>query len=264
MRAGAAAPGFRLDEGNAQAVAGLCRRLDGIPLALELAATRVRALGVHELLARLDDRFRLLVTGPRDAPPRQQTLWAVIDWSWELLTEPERLVLRRLAVAADGCSLPAAEAICAEDGLDVLGLLARLVDRSLVVVADGPDGPRYRLLESVAAYGLQRLEQAGRIGPAAGAAPPLLHQFRRTGGTTPSPPRPAVLAQAPGRRGRQPALRPGLRAQRPRRRRPADGQRPGLVLVPARPAAPKHGARWSRPLPSGADPPPPGPRPRPG
>jgi predicted ATPase/DNA-binding SARP family transcriptional activator len=164
MRAGAAAPGFRLDEDNAQAVAGLCRRLDGIPLALELAATRVRALGVHALLARLDDRFRLLVTGPRDAPPRQQTLWAVIDWSWELLTDPERLVLRRLAVAADGCSLPAAEAICAEDGLDVLGLLARLVDRSLVVMADGPDGPRYRLLESVAAYGLQRLEQAGESG----------------------------------------------------------------------------------------------------
>jgi predicted ATPase/DNA-binding SARP family transcriptional activator len=164
MRAGAVAPGFRLDEGNAQAVAGLCRRLDGIPLALELAATRVRALGVHELLARLDDRFRLLITGPRDAPPRQQTLWAVIDWSWELLTDPERLVLRRLAVAADGCGLPAAEAICAEDGLDVLGLLARLVDRSLVVVADGPDGPRYRLLESVAAYGLQRLEQAGESG----------------------------------------------------------------------------------------------------
>src|SRR6478609_8519224 len=164
MRAGAAAPGFRLDEGNAQAVAGLCRRLDGIPLALELAATRVRALGVHELLARLDDRFRLLVTAPRDAPPRQQTLWAVIDWSWELLTEPERLVLRRLAVAADGCSLPAAEAICAGDGLDVLDLLARLGDRSLVVVADGPDGPRYRLLESVAAYGLQRLEQAGESG----------------------------------------------------------------------------------------------------
>ncbi len=164
MRAGASAPGFRLDEGNAQAVAGLCRRLDGIPLALELAATRVRTLGVHELLARLDDRFRLLVTGHRDAPARQRTLWAVIDWSWELLTEPERLVLRRLAVAADGCRLHAAEAICAEDDLDVLSLLARLVDRSLVVVADGPDGPRYRLLESVAAYGLQRLHEAGEAG----------------------------------------------------------------------------------------------------
>jgi len=164
MRAGASAPGFRLDEGNAQAIAGLCRRLDGIPLALELAATRVRTLGVHELLARLDDRFRLLVTGRRDAPPRQQTLWAVIDWSWELLTEPERLVLRRLAIAADGCRLDAAEAICAEADLDVLGLVARLVDRSLVVVTDGPDGPRYRLLESVAAYGLERLRQAGEVG----------------------------------------------------------------------------------------------------
>jgi predicted ATPase/DNA-binding SARP family transcriptional activator len=170
MRAEASAPGFRLDEGNAQAVAGLCRRLDGIPLALELAATRVRTLGVHELLARLDDRFRVLASGHRDAPPRQQTLWTVIDWSWELLTEPERMVLRRLAVAADGCDLRAAEAICAEDDLDVVSLLSRLVDRSLVVVADGPDrrdspdqpdGPRYRLLESVAAYSMQRLRQAG-------------------------------------------------------------------------------------------------------
>src|SRR6266516_2737491 len=161
LRAGASAPGFRLDEDNAHAVAARCRRLDGIPLALELAATRVRTLGVHELLARLDDRFRLLVTGHRDAPARQQTLSAVIDWSWELLSEPERLVLQRLAVAADSCSLHAAEAICAEDGLDVPGLVARLVDRSLVAVTDGPDGPRYRLLESVAAYGLQRLHQAG-------------------------------------------------------------------------------------------------------
>ena len=160
-RAAESVPGFRLDEGNAQAVAALCRRLDGIPLALELAATRVRTLGVHELLARLDDRFRLLVTGHRGAPARQQTLWAVIEWSWSLLTEPERRVLRRLAVAADGCSLHAAEEICAEDDLDVLDLLCRLVDRSLVVVADGPDGPRYRLLESVAAYGLQHLQQAG-------------------------------------------------------------------------------------------------------
>jgi predicted ATPase/DNA-binding SARP family transcriptional activator len=167
MRAEASAPGFRLDTGNAQAIAELCRRLDGIPLALELAATRVRTLDVHELLARLDDRFRLLTAGRRDAPPRQQTLWAVIDWSWELLTEPEQLVLRRLAVAADGCGLRAAEQICAEDGLDVLSLLASLVNRSLVVVTDGPgdpdrpDGRRFRLLESVAAYSLERLEQSG-------------------------------------------------------------------------------------------------------
>jgi predicted ATPase/DNA-binding SARP family transcriptional activator len=163
-RASASAPGFRLDEGNAQAVAALCRRLDGIPLALELAATRVRSLGVHELLARLDDRFGLLVTGHRDAPARQQTLWAVIDWSWELLSEPERLVLRRLAVSADGCTLEAAEAICAEDDLDVPGLVSRLVDRSLVVVAGAPDSPRYRLLDSIAAYSLRRLGQAGEAG----------------------------------------------------------------------------------------------------
>jgi predicted ATPase len=157
-------PGFRLDEDNARYIAILCSRLDGIPLALELAATRVRTLGVRELLARTDDRFGLLVRGARDAPARRQTLWDVIDWSWDLLTEPERLVLRRLAVAADGFSLRAAETICAEDDLNVLDLLTRLVDRSLVVIADEPDGPRYRLLESVAAYGLQRLHGAGELG----------------------------------------------------------------------------------------------------
>ncbi|MEU7739274.1 BTAD domain-containing putative transcriptional regulator [Nonomuraea sp. NPDC049158] len=162
-RAAASARGFTLDEGNAGAVAQLCRRLDGIPLALELAATRVRALGVHGVVARLDDRFRLLASGRRGAPPRQQTLMAVIDWSWQLLTEPERAVLRRLAVHADGCTLEAAEETCAEDGLDVLDLLARLVDRSLVVVADGTGGMRYRLLESVAEYCLERLSGAGEL-----------------------------------------------------------------------------------------------------
>ncbi|MEV0348376.1 BTAD domain-containing putative transcriptional regulator [Nonomuraea sp. NPDC050680] len=162
-RAAASARGFTLDEGNAGAVAQLCRRLDGIPLALELAATRVRALGVHGVVARLDDRFRLLASGQRGAPPRQRTLMAVIDWSWQLLTEPERAVLRRLAVHADGCTLEAAEETCAEDGLDVLDLLARLVDRSLVVVADGTGGMRYRLLESVAEYCLERLSEAGEL-----------------------------------------------------------------------------------------------------
>ncbi|WP_067178120.1 BTAD domain-containing putative transcriptional regulator [Microtetraspora niveoalba] len=162
-RASASARGFALDASNASAVAMLCRRLDGIPLALELAATRVRALGVHGLVERLDDRFRLLATGHRGAPPRQQTLAAMIGWSWDLLTDPERVVLRRLAVHADGCTLEAAEAVCAEDGLDVLDLLARLVDRSLVMIADGPDGPRYRLLESVAAYCVERLQEAEEL-----------------------------------------------------------------------------------------------------
>ncbi|WP_241683707.1 BTAD domain-containing putative transcriptional regulator [Actinomadura sp. J1-007] len=166
-RASAAARDFRLDAGTAEAVAVLCRRLDGIPLALELAATRVRALGAHGLVDRLDDRFRLLATGHRGAPPRQRTLTAMIDWSWELLSDPERAVLRRLSVHADGCTLDAAEAVCADpdggDGaLDVLDLLVRLVDRSLVVMEDrGGDGPRYRLLESVAAYCADRLDEAG-------------------------------------------------------------------------------------------------------
>ncbi|WP_411111940.1 BTAD domain-containing putative transcriptional regulator [Streptomyces sp. c-19] len=194
-RAAASAPGFgpgtALDTAAQEAVRAVCRRLDGIPLALELAATRVRALGVHGLLERLDDRFRLLDAGLRGAPARQQTLRAVIDWSWELLGEPERIVLRRLAVHAEGCSLTAAEEVCSGGGVtgrgtvtagataggdeaagasmtsravaagDVLGLLARLVDRSLVVAVDGPDGPRYRLLESVAAYCLERLREAG-------------------------------------------------------------------------------------------------------
>ncbi|MFI6906625.1 BTAD domain-containing putative transcriptional regulator [Nonomuraea sp. NPDC050394] len=151
-RAAAAAPGVALD---GEAVAAICRRLDGIPLALELAATRVRALGARELAARLDDRFRVLEGSRNDVPARQRTLRAMIDWSWELLGPAERLVLRRLAVHADGCTLEAAEAVCGDDALSVL---PRLVDRSLVVVGDGP---RYRLLESVAAYCQERLVEAG-------------------------------------------------------------------------------------------------------
>ncbi|WP_345155435.1 ATP-binding protein, partial [Nonomuraea rubra] len=163
-RAAASARGFRLEAGNAQAVAQLCRRLDGIPLALELAATRVRALGVQGVVARLDDRFRLLASGQRGAPARQQTLTAVIDWSWDLLSEEERVVLRRLAVHADGCTLEAAESVCdSEATLDVLDLLARLVDRSLVVVVDAPAGVRYRLLESVSEYCRARMSDAGEL-----------------------------------------------------------------------------------------------------
>jgi len=166
-RAAASAPGFPLDPdasdpADIAAVAEICRRLDGIPLALELAATRVRALGVRELAARLGDRFRILTAGQRGAPARQQTLRAMIDWSWELLSAPERIVLRRLAVHSDGCDLAAAEAVCAGDGVareEVLDLVTRLVDRSFVVVVEGPTGPRYRLLESVAAYAMERLHE---------------------------------------------------------------------------------------------------------
>nr|WP_244883361.1 BTAD domain-containing putative transcriptional regulator [Streptomyces zhihengii] len=175
-RAAARDPGFGrtgTGDGDAdrEAVAEICRRLDGIPLALELAATRVRALGVRGLAARLGDRFRVLTTGGRGAPARQQTLRAVIDWSWELLSAPERIVLRRLAVHSDGCDLEAAEATCAGDGVtrdEVLDLVTRLVDRSLVVVVDGPTGRRYRLLESVAAYATERLHEMADVTAVAG------------------------------------------------------------------------------------------------
>ncbi|TWD73109.1 putative ATPase [Kribbella amoyensis] len=159
-RATAADRAFKLDAQTASAVAVLCRRLDGIPLALELAATRVRALGVSGLVARLDDRFRLLATGHRGAAPRQQTLMAMIDWSWELLSPAEQTVLRRLAVHADGCTADAAEQVCSVSD-DVLDILVRLVDRSLLVAVHGSDGPRYRLLESVAAYCVEKLHAEG-------------------------------------------------------------------------------------------------------
>ncbi|MFE5689275.1 BTAD domain-containing putative transcriptional regulator [Streptomyces sp. NPDC056512] len=168
-RAAAASPGFSTDEAAPEiraAVLEICRRLDGIPLALELAATRVRALGVRELAVRLEDRFRVLTSGRRGAPPRQQTLRAVIDWSWELLSVSERTVLRRLAVHRDGCTLDAAEEVCAGGGVrrdEVLDLVTRLVDRSLVVVVPGPGGPRYRLLESVAAYAEERLHETDEL-----------------------------------------------------------------------------------------------------
>ncbi|PWV76985.1 Transcriptional regulatory protein, C terminal [Prauserella marina] len=123
-RAAEAVPGFALEPANAAAVAAICRRLDGLPLALELAATKLRALGIGEVLTRLDDRFRLLDSGHRDAPARQRTLRALIDWSWELLDEVERTVLSRLAVHAEGCDIAAAEAVCAAGGIgpaDVAG-----------------------------------------------------------------------------------------------------------------------------------------------
>ncbi|MFF2198347.1 ATP-binding protein, partial [Streptomyces sp. NPDC058157] len=168
-RAAAVVPGFAVSAGNEEAVALICRRLDGIPLALELAATRVRALGVHALADRLHDRFRLLGQARRDGPARQRTLRAVIDWSWGLLAAAEETVLRRLAVFSGGFTLESAEAVCAGGGIrveDVPGLLARLVDCSLVTVAyaDGAPGGgavRYRTLESVTAYARERLAAAG-------------------------------------------------------------------------------------------------------
>ena len=148
------ASGFALTENNAQATVRVCRALDGMPLAIELAAARLRTLPVTVLADRLADRFRLLTGGSRAALPRHQTLRAVVDWSWELLTEPEQRLWRRFALFFGGADVTAAERVCGADP----DLLAALVDKSLLVL--GPDG-RYRMLETIREYGLERLAEAG-------------------------------------------------------------------------------------------------------
>ncbi len=156
-------PGFALCESTAPIVAEICRRLDGLPLALELAAARLRSLGVAEITAGLDDRFRLLAEGPRDADPRQRSLSASVAWSERLLEPASRLALARLAVFAGSFSLEAARAVAAEDRTDgdrTRDAVAALVDNSLLVKTDGQDGhARYRLLETIRAYARDRLAE---------------------------------------------------------------------------------------------------------
>lgn len=159
-RAGEARPTFSLDVSNLPIVAGICSRLDGIPLAIELAASRIRSLSPARILAALDDRFRLLTGNTRTALPRQRTLEASVEWSHALLTGPERSLLRRLAAFAGSFTLGAAEEVCAGDGIEaweVLTLLSDLVDRSLVVF----DGERYRLLQTIRDFASGRLVDAG-------------------------------------------------------------------------------------------------------
>jgi predicted ATPase/class 3 adenylate cyclase len=161
-RAAAARPEFRLTEDNALAVAEICQRLDGIPLAIELAAARVRALSVETIAVRLNDHFQILTGGSRTALERQQTLRGSFDWSYDLLSDKERILFRRLAVFAGGWTLEAAETVCSGGDVDeseVLGLLADLVDKSLVMVV--AEGGRYRLLETVRQYADERLTQSG-------------------------------------------------------------------------------------------------------
>jgi predicted ATPase/DNA-binding CsgD family transcriptional regulator len=163
-RAAAALPSFTLLPSNAEPAAEICRRLDGIPLAIELAAARVRALSVPQILDRLTDRFALLTTGDRVAPPRQRTLRGAIDWSHSLLDGAERIVLRRLSVFAVW-SLEMAEFVCADASLPadgVLDLIAALVDKSLVVrEPDAIGQARYRMLDTIRAYALEKLAEAG-------------------------------------------------------------------------------------------------------
>jgi non-specific serine/threonine protein kinase len=155
---------FTLSARNAQAVAQVCSRLDGIPLAIELAAARIGTLPVETIAARLDDRFRLLTTGPRTALPRQQTLRATLDWSYDLLSPPEQVLLRRLAVFAGGWTLDAVEEVCTGGAVAVgaiLDLLSALVNKSLVLLEEVEGCPRYRLLETLRQYGRERLLAGG-------------------------------------------------------------------------------------------------------
>jgi predicted ATPase/DNA-binding SARP family transcriptional activator len=171
-RAAAVLPGFELNAANAEAVASICRNLDGMPLAIELATPWLRTLTPAQLAARLDDRFALLTAGSRTALPRHQTLRAVVDWSWDLLSERERVLARRLAVFPGGATLTAAERACAgQPGQEasplpasaVLPTLAGLVGKSLLTRSEPQyeDEPRYRMLDTVRAYGLERVAEAG-------------------------------------------------------------------------------------------------------
>lgn len=163
-RATAADSRFSLTDDNAPILADICRRLDGIPLAIELAAARVKVLTLPNLAKRLDERFKILTGGSRTALPRQKTLGALIDWSYGLLDEDEQTLFKRLGVFAGGFTLAAATAVCSADGTDetaILDLLTSLTDKSLILADTSGDGERYRLLESTRAYALEKLSEAG-------------------------------------------------------------------------------------------------------
>jgi predicted ATPase/DNA-binding NarL/FixJ family response regulator len=167
-RAHVISPNFTLTSQNALAIVEICRRLDGLPLALELASARVNVLTVQEIAARLDNRFALLTLGQRTGlEPRHHTLRAAIDWSYALLTAEERTLLRRLAVFAAGCTLDTAEAVCSGEGIGegrTLDLLSSLVDKSLIIAeTTGRAQARYRLLETIREYALGKLDQAGEM-----------------------------------------------------------------------------------------------------
>ena len=165
-RARAVLPGFEITDDNAELIGQLCRRLDGLPLALELAAAKLRVMAVNQVLTGLDDVFKLLVGGRQSAPVRHQTLRAALDWSYDMLQPAEQAALRRLSVFAGSFCLAAAQAVATlggADPADVLDLLARLVDRSLLVVEHTPAQARYWMLATVRRYGAQRLTESGEF-----------------------------------------------------------------------------------------------------
>ncbi|WP_425581747.1 ATP-binding protein, partial [Streptosporangium vulgare] len=224
------------DPHTLSAMARICRALDGMPLAIELAAARLRTMSVDQLARRLDDRFRLLTGGSRTALPRHKTLRAVVDWSWDLLTEAERGVLRRLSVFSGGASLEAAERVCGDEasGEQTLDVLTALIEKSLLL-ADGEGTPRYRMLNTIREYAAHRLAEAGGERAGAPGTPRLLHRAGRDGRPAPAPGRAAGVAVHARRREGQHQRRP---ARGDRRGMGAGGDAAGrgrrLVLVPHR------------------------------
>jgi predicted ATPase/class 3 adenylate cyclase len=163
-RATSAIPSFEVTKDNAPALAQICYRLDGIPLAIELAAAKIRVLSVEQIARRLDDRFKLLTGSSRAALERHQTLRAAIDWSYQLLPAPEQVLFKRLSVFVGGCTLEAAESVCADASIekdDVLNLLEQLINKSLVIKEEGEEEPRYHMLETIRQYAHERLAESG-------------------------------------------------------------------------------------------------------
>jgi non-specific serine/threonine protein kinase len=164
-------PEFDVTHQDASPLAHICSRLEGIALAIELAAARVRSLTVEDIHDRLDQRFRLLTGGDRTALPRQQTLRALIDWSYDLLNNQERILFARISVFAGGCTLAAAEHVCSDEGTadvgidkwEVINLLTSLADKSLVIAEERAGSARYRLLETVRQYAAERLQARGEM-----------------------------------------------------------------------------------------------------
>ena len=199
--------GLAADKETSDLIVSTCRRLDGMPLAIELAAARLRSLSLRDLHRLLDQRFRLLTGGSRSALERQQTLRATVDWSYSLLNDPERSLLRRLSVFSDGFDLDAAGAVCAFGEIqefDVTGLLGSLVDKSLVVAEPSGGGSRYRLLETIRQFAAERFVEAGPDEVAVRGGCPLraFPGGGRNGRTRAAP--------APPRRGRSHGSRPTI------------------------------------------------------
>jgi predicted ATPase/DNA-binding SARP family transcriptional activator len=192
-RAEAASPGTAFDAQSSASVADICARLDGLPLAIELAAARTRALDVSQIASRLNSRFQLLTAGPRTLLPRQRTLRAVVDWSYDMLDAGERLLFGRLSVFSGAAGLEAIEWVCSGDGIDevdVADLLSRLVDKSLVMVGRGSAGTRYSMLQTLGAYAGERLTEGGTSDTIrrrhAGWVLDLVHRAERGAGSTPT------------------------------------------------------------------------------